>query len=75
MEKLSRNKYCKIVDIAVPVDHRIKLKQYEKKDKNLDLARELLKVLEDFEFGGRAETIQTTALLRKAGILRRVLET
>ena len=32
---------CKIVDFAVPVDHRIKLKECEKKDKYLDLAREL----------------------------------
>ena len=35
----------------------------------------LLKGLEDFEFGGRVKTIQTTALLRTARILRRVLET
>ena len=31
--------------------------------------------LEDMEFGGRVETIQTTVLLRTARILRRVLET
>ena len=35
----------------------------------------LLKGLEDLEVGGRVETIQTTALLRTARILRRVLET
>ena len=34
-------KKCKIVDFAVPVDHRIKLKESEKKDKYLDLARKL----------------------------------
>ena len=34
----------------------------------------LLKGLEDLEVGGRVETIQTTALLRTARILRRVLE-
>ena len=34
----------------------------------------LLKRLEDLEVGGRVETIQTTALLRTARILRRVLE-
>ena len=34
----------------------------------------LLKGLEDFEVGGRMETIQTTTLLRTARILRRVLE-
>ena len=32
---------CKIVDFAVPADHWINLKEYEKKDKYLDLAREL----------------------------------
>ena len=32
---------CKIADFAVPADHRIKLKESEKKDKYLDLAREL----------------------------------
>ena len=31
--------------------------------------------LEDLEIRGRAETIETTALLRSARILRRVLET
>ena len=91
---------CKIVDFAVLADHRINLKEGEKKDKYLDLARELkklwnmkvtivqivigalgtvtkglLKGLEDLEIGGRVETIQTTALLRMARILRRVLET
>ena len=35
----------------------------------------LLKGLEDLEVRGRVETIQTTALLRTARILRRVLET
>ena len=35
----------------------------------------LLKVLEDLEVGERVETIQTTALLRTAWILKRVLET
>ena len=35
---------CKIVDFAVPADHRIKLKEYEKKIKYLDLAREVKKL-------------------------------
>ena len=88
------------MDFAVLADHRIKLKKCEKKDKYLDLARELkklwnmkvtiipivigafrtvtkglLKGMEDLEFRGRVETIQTTALLRTARILRRVMET
>ena len=95
-----KKRICKIVDFAVPVDHRINLKECEKKDKYLDLARELqklwnmkvtivpiaigafgtitkglLKGLEDLEVGGRVETIEMTALLRTARILRRVLET
>ena len=99
-KKKKKRKTCKIVDLAVPADHWIKLKECEKKDKYFDLARELkklrniqvtiipivisafgtvtkglLKGLEDLEVGGRVETIQTTALLRTARILRRVLET
>ena len=38
------------------------------------ISKGLLKGLEDLEVGGRVETIQTTALLRTARILRRVLE-
>ena len=78
----------------------IKLKECEKKDKYLDVARELkklwnmkvtiipiviggfgtitkglLKGMEDLEVSGRVETIQMTALLKTARILRRVLET
>ena len=95
-----KKRICKIVDFAVPANHRINLKECAKKDKYLDLARELkklwnmkvmivlivigafgtitkglLKGLEELEVGGRVETIQTTALLRTARILRRVLET
>ena len=39
-----KERTCKIVDSAVPADHRIKLKECEKKDKYLDLARELKKL-------------------------------
>ena len=38
-----KKRTCKIVVFAVPADHRIKLKECEKKDKNLDLAKELKK--------------------------------
>ena len=34
----------KIFAFAVPADHRIKLKEYEKKDKNLDLTKKLTKL-------------------------------
>ena len=84
-----RERICKIVDFAVPVDHRINLKESEKKDKSHDLAREFKKKkLWDMKVtimpivvgvlgtvGRRVETIQTTAFLRTARILRRVLET
>ena len=39
-----KKRICKIVNFAVPADHRIKLKECEKKDKYLDLARELKKL-------------------------------
>ncbi len=92
-----KKRTCKTVDFAVPADLGIKLKKCEKKDKYLDLARELKKLwnmkvtvipivigalgtvtkglLKDLEVSGRVETIQTTALLRTARILRRGLET
>ena len=38
-----KNRIFQIVDFAVPADHRIKLKECEKKDKYLDLAKELKK--------------------------------
>ena len=88
------------MDFAVPTDYTIKLKECEKKDKYLDLTRELkklwnmkvtiipiiiaafgtvikvlLKGLEDLEVGGRVVTIQETASLWTARILRRALET
>ena len=40
----------KIVDFAVPDDHWIKLKQWEKKNKYLDLARELKKNYETWKW-------------------------
>ena len=39
-----KKKTWKIVDFAVPADHRIKLKECEKRDKYVDLARELKKI-------------------------------
>ena len=40
---IKKERTCKIVDFAVPADHRIKMKECEKRDKYLDLARELKK--------------------------------
>ena len=39
-----KKRICKIVDFAVSADHRINLKECEKKDKYLDLARDLKKL-------------------------------
>ena len=89
------------MNLVVPAKHRVKLKESEKRDKYLDLAREL-KILRnmkvtvmpivigalgsvtkgliqgqgDFEIRGRrVETSLTTAIVRSAIILRKVLET
>ena len=43
-KKKEKKRTFKIVDFAVPADHRIKLKECEKRDKYLDLARELKKL-------------------------------
>ena len=40
----NQQKICKIIDFAVLADNRIKLKECEKRDKYLDLARELKKL-------------------------------
>ena len=91
---------CKIVDFAVPADHRIKPKEVKREIcrstllENLKklwdmkvtilpivigafgtVTKGILKGLEDLEVGGRVETIQTTAVLKTARILRRVLKT
>ena len=41
---IKKKRTCRIVDFAVLADHRIKLKESEKKDEYLDLARELKKL-------------------------------
>ena len=41
-----KKRICKTDDFAVPADHKIKLKECEKKDKYLELARELKKSVE-----------------------------
>ena len=99
-KKKKKKKNLQNCELCSPGRPQNKLKECEKKDKYLDLAREwnklwnmkvtiipivigafgtvakgLLEELEDFEVGGRVETIQTRTLLRTARILRRVLET
>ena len=44
--KMKEKKICKIVDFAVPADHIIRLKECVKRNKYLDLARELKKIME-----------------------------
>ena len=41
---IKKERTCRIVDFAVPSHHWVKLKEIEKKDKYLDLARELKKL-------------------------------
>ena len=48
-----KKRTCRIVDFAVPADLRIKLKECEKKDKYLDLARELKKKQEGDNYTSR----------------------
>ena len=44
-EKKKKERTCRIVDFAVLADHRVKLKESKRRDKYLDLARELKKKL------------------------------
>ena len=41
-----RKRTCRIVDFAAPADHRLKLRKGKKRDKYLDLAREMKKTME-----------------------------
>ena len=44
LDNYQQKRTCKIVNFAVPADHRINLKECEKKDKYLDLTMELKKL-------------------------------
>ena len=63
INKKKKKRTCKIVDFAVPADHRIKLKECEKKDKYLELARELKKKLCNMKVIGAFGTV-TKGLLK-----------
>ena len=41
--KKQKERTCRIVDFVVPADHRVKLKEREKRDQYIDLARGLKK--------------------------------
>ena len=43
-KRINKKKTCTIADFAVPADHRIKLKEWEKRDKYIDLAGEWKKL-------------------------------
>ena len=43
-QQQQQKRTCRNVDFAVLVGHRVKFKEYEKKDKSLDFARELKKL-------------------------------
>ena len=43
-KKKQKERTSRIVDIAIPVDHWVRLKESEKKDKYQDLVRELKKI-------------------------------
>ena len=45
-----KTRTCGIVDFAILADHRVKLKENEKRDKYLDLAEELKKNYVTFKF-------------------------
>ena len=91
---------CRIVDFPIPTDHRVKLKESERRISTSTLlwnwkklwnmkvtiipivisafgtvTKGLIQGLQDLEIRGWVEPIQTTALLRLARILRKVLET
>ena len=41
-----KKRACQVVDIAIPADHKLRLKRKQKVDKYLDLAWELIKAVE-----------------------------
>ena len=63
-QKKKKKRTCRIVDFAVPVDHRVKLKEIEEKDKYLDLAWELKRAVEH-ESDGEANCIVTLGTVPK----------
>ena len=54
--KKKKERTYRIVDFAVPADHRVKLNENEKKDKYLDLARALEKNKQTAEHESDGET-------------------
>ena len=51
-KKKKKLRTCRIVDFVVPADHRVKLKESEKEDEYLELARELKKTTMEHEGDG-----------------------
>ena len=44
INKKRKKRTCRLVDFAVPAYHRVKMKESEKRDQNIDLAGELRKL-------------------------------
>ena len=73
-----------MIDFRVRSNHRLKMKGSDVVDNKMDLVKELIKswnkkeemipILVELEIRERVETIQTTALLKTARILKRVPE-
>ena len=55
-----KRRNCRIVDFAVPTDHSVKLKEFEKRDKYLDHVRELKKKTIKHEDDGDAKSNRYT---------------
>ena len=47
-----KNRTCRILGFTFPANHRVKFKKYEERDKYLDLARKLKKIMEPGGNGG-----------------------
>ena len=62
---------CGMVDFAVPTDHRVKLKESKRKDKNLDLTRDVKQKLLNIEVTGIPIVIVMNSWVTK-GLIKRL---
>ena len=59
------------MNFAVSADHRVKMKENEKTEKDMNFSRNAEKDVEKLEVRGRIETIQNAVLLRSTRITKR----
>ena len=64
---------CWTIDLAIPADHRVKVKENEKRDKYVDLARELKKTLRNMKVMVIPTVIGTLGTIPKS-LVRRLEE-